>query len=311
MNKINLFVIIILTISLLSCKNSKVITYNQYTSPDKSYKVEIPSNALKKQCVADFMSFVDEDSHLIICIQSSNYKNINEYIKNRNFSNHKFTYNLFHSSDTTSFYKLSRGNNMWVAYELYMLREEKGKNYIISVSSDKLGRSELIDIIKHIYSSFIHNNYKIENTLEKSTPHNIPLKCLYSNKDYTIKYPEGWECTENIDKMTDVYIGSSSNNFGFTIVKFETNYSLSEVNAEGNNNITQAGFKILEEKKIKIEGRDCYKSIQEFAMQGQKIKHISYTLKKGKMLYNIKFGNVTTEDQEILISEIIKTFHLK
>ncbi len=309
MNKKNLFAIIILILSLLSCKNSKVITYNQYTSPDKTYKVEIPSNALKKRCVADFMSFIDEDSHLIINIQSSNYKNINEYIKNKDFSNNKFTYNLFHSSDTSSFYKLSKGNNMWIAYELHMLKKEEGKNYIISVSSDILGQSELIDIIKYIYSSLIHN--KIENTLKKSTLHNIPLKCLYSNKDYTIKYPEGWECTENIDEMTDVYIGSASNNFGFTIVKFETNYSLSQINTEGNKSITQAGFIIKEEKPITLRGLKCYRAIHEVSIQNQNVEHISYTFKRGNMLYNIKFGSVTTKAQETLASEIIETFDFK
>ena len=111
--------------------------------------------------------------------------------------------------------------------------------------------------------------------------------------------------------MTEVYIGYQPDNFGFTIVRFETDYSLSEVNVEGNENVRQAGFRILEEKQMKVDGVKCYRVIQEITIQGQKVKHISYTFKKGDMLYNVKFGSVTTKAQETLASEIIDSFHFK
>lgn len=111
--------------------------------------------------------------------------------------------------------------------------------------------------------------------------------------------------------MTEVYIGYQPDNFGFTIVRFETDYTLSEVNAEGNENVRQAGIRIFEEKQMKVDGAKCYRAIQEITIQEQKVKHISYTFKKGDMLYNIKFGSVKTKAQENLASNIIDSFHFK
>ena len=58
-------------------------------------------------------------------------------------------------------------------------------------------------------------------------------------------------------------------------------------------------------------GQKCYRAIHEVRVKGQKVKHISYTFKKGDMLYNIKFGSVTTNAQEELADEIMKSFNFK
>ena len=78
------------------------------------------------------------------------------------------------------------------------------------------------------------------------------------------------------------------------------------MNAEGNENVRQAGFRILEEKQMTVDKAKCYRAVQEISIQGQKVKHISYTFKKGDMLYNIKF--VTTKEQENIAAEIIDSF---
>lgn len=62
---------------------------------------------------------------------------------------------------------------------------------------------------------------------------------------------------------------------------------------------------------MKVDGVKCYRAVQEISIQGQKVKHISYTFKKGEMLYNIKFGSVTTKAQETLAAEITKSFRFK
>lgn len=105
--------------------------------------------------------------------------------------------------------------------------------------------------------------------------------------------------------------GYQPENFGFTIVHFETDYSLSEVNAEGNENLKQSGFRVLEEKQMKVDGVKCYKAVYEISLQGQKVKHISYTFKKSDMLYNVKFGSVTTKTQETLAADIIDSFRFE
>lgn len=289
-----------------SCGQKQETTYKAYTSPNGSYSVEVPSYAVKSRSAADFMSFENNEYHLTISIRNAGNDRISEDIEKRHTADNNFTYTPLQSSDSTSFYKITKGNNMWSAYDLYMLKQIEGNRYIIHVSSDIIEKNELIDIAKYVHSSM-----KQYNKTEKYTTAETPLPLLYSNKYYSIKYPKGWKKIEHLDEMTEVYIGSETNNFGFTIVRFETNYNLSEINKDGNENIKQAGFKIAEDKVITLCGQKCYRAIHEVRVQEQKVKHISYTFKKGDMLYNIKFGSVTTNAQEELASEIMKSFRLK
>ena len=140
-----------------------------------------------------------------------------------------------------------------------------------------------------------------ENTLQKADK-------SYTTKYYSIKYPKEWRVLENIDKMTDAYIGSKQEDFGFTIIRFETDYSLSKAHIETNENIKQAGFRIISDKQITIAGRKCYETLQDGTLQGKRFKHLSYTFKKGDMLYNIKFGNLSNDKRKALANEIIASF---
>ena len=295
---------------VFSCTQKKDITYTKYSSVDNTYSVEIPSDAIKGKCIADYMNFVNNNTDLIISIQYFNEENLDDYINNNDITNKTFSYTLFQSSDTTSFYKITRGNNMWSAYELYMLKRLEGKNYLIKVSSDILGQSEIIEITKHIYSSIKQTKKGTNETVDVTTKNTqvVPLEKTYTTKFYSIKYPKQWLVQKPLDEMTEVYIGSQTDNFGFTVVRFETDYSLSEINAEGNENLRQTGFRILENKQGEIKGEKCYKTVQEISIQNQKVKHISYTFKKDNMLYNIKFGSVATKTQEKLVTEIMKSF---
>lgn len=304
---------VISALMFISCWQRKKITYNNYVSIDNSYSVDIPSNATQDRCGIDLMSFEDNDTHLIIVIQRIFESSIDEYIHNKEITNNTFTYSLFQSSDTTSFYKITRGNNMWSAYELYMLKRFEKCNYLVHVSSDILGQSEMIEMTKHIYSSMNPKKAVKEDVAVEATEDVQPLSLqkIFSTRFYSVKYPKQWQVQEYLDEMTEVYIGYQPENFGFTIVRFETDYPLSEVNTEGNENLRQAGFKILEEKQVRVDGVKCYRTIQEISIQGQKVKHISYIFKKGDMLYNIKFGSVTTKAHETLATDIINSFRFK
>lgn len=99
------------------------------------------------------MSFESNEYHLTISISDAGSDRIDEYIEKRRAADDSFTYTAFQSSDSTSYYKITRGNNMWSAYDLYMLKQIEGNRYIIQLSSDIIGRNELIDIVKHVYSS--------------------------------------------------------------------------------------------------------------------------------------------------------------
>lgn len=297
----------------ISCGKRRAMTYNCHISADNTYSIEIPSEAIRGKCYMDMMSFEDKDLHLIIIIQRIFENSIDEYIRNQKITNNTFTYSLFQSSDTTSFYKITRGNNMWSAYDFYMLKRIDGSNYLVKVSSDVLGQSEMKDMIDRIYSSMKSKDAR-EDDVAVVAAEDVEkplLEKTYSVSFYSVKYPKQWHVQENLDEMTEVYIGYQPDNFGFTIVRFETDYTLSEVNEEGNENLRQTGFRILEEKQMKVDGVKCYKAIQEITIQGQKVKHISYTFKKDDMLYNIKFGSVTTKAQETLASEIVGSFRFK
>ena len=70
-------------------------------------------------------------------------------------------------------------------------------------------------------------------------------------------------------------------------------------------------MKLIKEEQTIVDGLMCYRAIQEIDVNGEKVEHISYSFKKGKMFYNIKFGSVINETQEELAKQIIKTFKVK
>ena len=138
-----------------------------------------------------------------------------------------------------------------------------------------------------------------------------PLSAQYSTSLYSIKHPKGWQVVERFNEMTDAYIGDPTDDFGFTIVRFEVNLSLAELNAEGNANLRQGGIKILEDKLVEVDGVKCYRAVHKISLPNQTVKHISYTFKKDNMLYNIKFGDVKTKDKEKLVDGIMNSFRFK
>lgn len=138
-----------------------------------------------------------------------------------------------------------------------------------------------------------------------------PLSALYSTSLYSIKYPNGWQVVERINAMTDAYVGDPTDDFGFTIVRFEVDLSLTELNAEGNANLRQGGIKVVEDRLIEIDGVKCYRAVHEISLPSQTVKHVSYTFKKGDMLYNLKFGDVKTIEKEKLVDGMMSSFRFK
>lgn len=135
-----------------------------------------------------------------------------------------------------------------------------------------------------------------------------PLSALYSTSLYSIKYPNDWQVVERLNAMTDAYIGSTTDDFGFTIVRFEIDLSLAEINEVGNADLQQGGIRILEDKLVEVAGVKCYRAVHEIVLPNQTVKHISYAFKKGDMFYNLKFGDVNTKEKEQLVSDIVKSF---
>lgn len=137
------------------------------------------------------------------------------------------------------------------------------------------------------------------------------LANTYSTRYYSVRYPAGWKYYEHINAMTDVYIGHLAEEFGFTIVRFETDLSLAEAKAEGVSNLKQSGVKILEEKQMTVAGVKCYRIVLEIRAMGQVARQISYTFKRGDMLYDIKFGTISKASHEKIAADIIASFRFK
>lgn len=304
MKKRILYTFSISVLAVLSCQkeHNREIQYKEYTSPDKSYVVSVPEQIPTNKCIGDFMSFVKDDYFIIIQRVSADY--LSDGITKINNESGKFTYSQIEVSDTSILYQATKG--LLTAYKYYLLKKLPTANYMISVSLIKGSKSGIKDMGSRIYNSL--KPYQVaENKAEVIQDE----YSTYSTSYYSIKYPKGWKIIENYNEMTDAYIGSQQEEIGFSIVRFETDYSLSEAHTEGVENKRQAGFRVLEDKQINLSGVKCYRTLTDVTIQGKAIKHLSYTFKKGDMLYGLSFGNVTTKERENLCAEIANSFCFK
>ena len=310
MKNIVILINLLLLIGVMSCnsKNGGYTNYKKCYSEDNSFVVEVPNDVEIKHQTNNMLSFESEKQHLFITILRTTEKTINQYIEKCKTKKEGFDYNIIESSNTLQFSKLSNGNRGWAAYELYMMKKIENETFVIEVSSASIDYENLKGIIRRVYNSL---NITSKESTQKD---NVNLDKIYSNAYYTIKYSNSWRKIENFDEMTDLYVGADDESMGFTIVRFETNESLSKINKEGNENLKQVGYpdlKFIENKQIKIQGQKCYKTIYEFQYNGEKRRELSYQLKKGNMFYCIRFGNVEALENQKLANDIINSFKLK
>lgn len=144
---------------LFSCEEERVILYEKHISCDGAYEVEIPADIKRTHHIADFMAFIDEEKNFIIDLQQVQEEApLISVVEKKTIDT--YDYNLFQSSDSTMFYRVTRGDNMWCAYDLYMDKIVNDKIYKIHVCSDILGKSYLVEVIEHIYSSLQPNEFQ-------------------------------------------------------------------------------------------------------------------------------------------------------
>lgn len=308
-----------MAIIAISCTNGTQteVQYKKHMSHNKAYEVDIPINYTQETAIADLLAYTNEKHHAFIVIDKlEDGKSLYQYAEEKHDSNskNKFSYNLFVETDSSCFYKVTRGTAIWSAYYLYMTKKLHGKDYVVYMTSDVLDKDEMVKMINHIYNSLIEHSDEIEVIDGKDAPKgktgNFSTR---STNYYSIEYPKEWKVLTNVDQMTDAYIGSPNDLLGFTIVFFDTEYSLAEINEESNSQMRQLDAKFSENKKTTINGQPCYKSVFEYEMAGRKMKNISYVFKKGNTMYSVKFGSDPKEvnDNIALIEKIIKTFQIK
>ena len=308
MKKVFLPYIIVIVLCVVSCHQGRKneVQYKEYISPDNSYVVSVPERVPQTQyCIGNYMSFADKDEGIIISIQYTPLNYLCDEVTK--ISKEKYSYSQIEISDTSALYQFSQG--LLTAYKYFLIRRFPETNYLISISLLKGSMNGVKEMGDKIYASLKPCRAKEAEAKDQNTL--LKADKAYSNSYYTIKYPKEWKAVENINEMTDAYIGSQEEDFGFTIVRFKTDYSISEAHTEGNENVRQAGFRILNDKQITLAGVKCYESLQVATIQGKEIKHLSYLFKKGDMLYSIKFGNLSNVEKGTLADEIIASFRFK
>lgn len=293
-----------------SCQQSQQpIKFELAVSNDSSYAVEVPSYVTKYKCIGDYMSFTNDKYHMTITIGELIGQNFVEYTSQQ-WDRTKYTCTTVNQTDTTLSYKITSRNNstsIWSAYNYYAMKDIQGKTYIISVYSDALGEQRMQEIITKMQQSLHSFNPKEDvcSQPQSSSDSEAALSAKYQNLYLSIKYPNSWSVTRNVDEITEAYIGTQD--FGFSIVHFESDYTLSDIVQEHNANAKRAGMTIENVSTMTIDGAQSYRIVITFEHDKHTYKQVSYLLKRGDRVFNLRFGDIQTLAQENVIPEIVQS----
>lgn len=154
-------------------------------------------------------------------------------------------------------------------------------------------------------------NKEVEETVQESSV-SSSMK-TYSNPYFSIEYPSDWQYIENVNEMTDVSIGSTTEPIAMTVVRFKTDANLKEAHQMALEGAREGGQKVLNDKLITINGYQCYKYDITMTYAGVLYQQQYYTLMKGDMLYNLSFGNTKEmlEKYHNVIQQMVNSFDMK
>lgn len=197
-------------------------------------------------------------------------------------SNSKFQFSIYQRTDNAIYSECVKG--MWSAVKIGTLKTTKDKQFVIEFSAQR-SRSYSEQIIEHIFNTWVDG---------------VPSKLTEIDVDTNIKpilihiirlsYPQKWEIVNRPDEMSDVYIGNPDGSLCFTVVRFDTDYSLNEIIQESKANSEAYGMPVISCENITIKGIKCNKMVNEYDFQGVQVKTIAYTFKRANTMYSFKFG---------------------
>ena len=129
MKNIVILINVLLLVVVMSCngKDGGNINYKKNYSADKSFVVEVPNDVVIDIRTNNILSFRNEKQYLFITALRVSENSIEQYLDKYKTKKDEFAYNTIESSDTPKFYKLKKGNVLWSAYELYMLKKLGGE----------------------------------------------------------------------------------------------------------------------------------------------------------------------------------------
>ena len=124
----------------------------------------------------------------------------------------------------------------------------------------------------------------------------------YQGEYLSLSYPSGWIVDEHPNTQTsDVYISQSNHAFGVWLFRFEMEDDITFKDA-----MTDIANNWREVAKVnmsyqQINGEEWCKLDIRMNMQGQTGRQISFYRQKGNYIYNVKFGNNTTDVEKNLV----------
>lgn len=140
---------IIVGLCLMSCGNSQPMTFKSVTSRNQAYTLEIPNGYSEYKCYNDLLSYNGNDNHTLISIMEMPVgESLSSYTDR--MRDNSFTYDYLTDSPTTIIRKITRGTNMWSAYEFYGTKDVNGITYLVKISSDTMSKNSLEEAFNHM-----------------------------------------------------------------------------------------------------------------------------------------------------------------
>lgn len=144
--------IALLMLCLISCSKQVSTTFETVSAKNQAYSLEIPQGYSEYRCYEDFLSYTRDDGGTIISIQKKpSQESLSEYANE--MKQDTFTYSVVSETPNTIVYQITRGTNMWRAYEFYGMKEIKGVIYVVKFSSSELTQDNMDDIFNRMMSS--------------------------------------------------------------------------------------------------------------------------------------------------------------
>lgn len=296
------YFLFVLAIVLVSCSGSTNTKPVRTKSCEMGiFTVDIPASlSPDSRNMANFSVWSDKDNFLVI----ENGKNVSyRYMMEQYNESAKGYrgkgYNVLDDckEENSASFKVQKG--LFMAKSCYVLTECDGIKFLVSYS----GMNANIEQTKAVANS-------IRMRIEESQP--IETKPVFENEFYKIEYPAGWKYMTNPDGVSDVYIGKGNEMFGFTIMHFETEYSLNDIVDNEKSTWKQLGIS-SKYNKSNIGGEQAFRCVASGNVQGIQMKNVSYSFKHKGIFYNIKFGNdpKLMDENSNVIEEIVKSFQFK
>lgn len=144
-----LLAFVVVVVCMVCCGKPQPMTFKSVTSRNQAYSLEIPNGFVEYKCHDDLLSYNGNDNHTLISIMEMPAgESLSGYTDR--LRDNSFTYDYLTDSPTTIIRKMTRGTNMWSAYEFYGTKDVNGTTYLVKISSDTMSKGSLEEAFNHM-----------------------------------------------------------------------------------------------------------------------------------------------------------------